>query len=203
VTEGTNCTATGTYAGDANHAGSSSSAKLTITPAASSVTVTGGSFVYNGASHPATASASTAVGSLTNPTAVTITYSGSCTVAPTTVAEGTSCTATGTYAGDANHAGSSSTAAIVITRTAQTITFTSMIVSATSTSGLAVSFTTSTPNVCSVAPVLDGSNNPIPGKALVTLISGNWADCSVQADQSGTNDVSPAPSVKAVLTTTP
>jgi hypothetical protein len=54
-----------------------------------------------------------------------------------------------------------------------------------------------------VAPVLDSNNNPVPGKALVTLTSGSWANCSVLADQPGTNDVTPAPEVTAVLTAAP
>jgi len=76
-------------------------------------------------------------------------------------------------------------------------------VTATSTSGFAVSFASGTPNICSVGPALDSSNNPIPGKALVTLISGSWAQCSVLADQPGTNDVTPAPEVLGVFSTTP
>jgi hypothetical protein len=200
VPDGSSCTATGTYAGDGNHAGSFNTATITISKAPSSVSVTGGTFIYDGAAHAATGLASTAVGTLTNPASVAITYSGSCTVAPTTVAESTSCTATGTYLGDANHSGNSGTTSIIITKAGQTITFTSMIVSATASSGLAVSFSTSTPNVCSVGPVLDTSSNPVPGKALVMLKSGTWAQCSVVADQVGSNDVTPAPEVTAVLT---
>jgi hypothetical protein len=95
VAQGTGCTATGTYAGDANHFGSFNTAGVTITLASSFVTVTGGSFPYDGTAHVATGLAGTTAGTLTNPGAVLITYSGSCTVAPTTVAEGTTCTATG------------------------------------------------------------------------------------------------------------
>lgn len=203
VPDGASCTATGTYAGDANHLGSANTATITITKAGSSVTVTGGTFVYNGLPHPATGVASTTGGTLTLPATVVITYSGSCSSAPISVADGASCTATGTYAGDANHTGSSNTGSIVITKAGQTISFTSMIVTATSTSGLAVSFTSATPAICSVAPVLDSNNNPVPGKALVTLTSGSWANCSVLADQPGTNDVTPAPEVTAVLTAAP
>jgi len=201
VAQGTSCLATGTYAGDANHAGSSNTAGITITPAGSSVTVTGGSFPYDGAAHAATGLASTAAGSLTNPAAVGITYSGSCTSAPTTVAEGASCLATGTYSGDANHLSSFNTANVVITKGSQTITFTSMVVTATATSTGNVSFSSGTPANCSVAQVLDISNNPVvPGQALVTLLSGTWANCSVLATQSGTSDYNPAPQATAVLT---
>jgi hypothetical protein len=194
VPEGTTCTATGTYLGDANHNGSSDTATVTITPASSYVTVNGGTFTYDGTAHPATAVAATSVGSLSNPSAVVISYSGSCLVAPTTVAEGASCTATGTYSGDANHSGSSNSAAIVIVKADQTIAFTSMIITATSTSGLAPSMTSGTPAICSVVPVA-------PGQALVTLNAGTWSQCSVLADQAGNDDVNPAEQAKAVLTT--
>jgi len=192
-----------TYDGGTNYVSTSGAFSDVINKAGSSVSITGGTYVYDGQAHPATASASTQVATLTNPTAVSISYSGSCNVAPTTVAEGSSCTATGTYLGDANHAGSIVTATIVITQTGQIIRFTSIIVTATSTSGFAVSFASGTPNICSVGPALDSSNNPIPGKALVTLISGSWAQCSVLADQPGTNDVTPAPEVLGVFSTTP
>jgi hypothetical protein len=122
VADGTSCTATGTYAGDANHTGSSNTASITITKAGSTVAVTGGSFVYDTTAHAATGLASTTAGSLTNSTDVAITYTGSCSVAPTTVAEGSTCTATGTYAGDANHNGGSNTASITITKATQTVT---------------------------------------------------------------------------------
>ena len=169
-----------------------------ISKAASSVTVTGGSFTYDGSAHAASAVASTTVGALSNPNAVVISYSGSCTAAPTTVAEGSSCTATGTYPGDENHSGSSNSATIVINKAGQTITFTSMIVTASATSGQPVSFSSSNPGVCSVTPV-PGSND----QALVTLLSGSWSDCSVLANQGGGDNYSPAPQAAAVLKVTP
>jgi hypothetical protein len=200
VPEGTSCTATGTYPGDANHDGSSNTTTITITKADSSVTVTGGTYIYDGLAHPATASASTLVGTLTNPSDVAITYSGTCSVAPTTVAEGTTCTATGTYLGDANHSGSSGSASIVISKAEQSITFTSMILTATASSGLPTTLSSATPAICSVAAVLDGSNNPIPGKGLVTLNAGTWPQCVVVANQPGNGDYNAASQAPAVLT---
>jgi hypothetical protein len=182
------------FSGGTNYVSTSGTVANTINKASSSVSVIGGTYTYDvGWAHPATGSASTSVGSLTQPATVVISYSGSCTVAPTTVAEGTSCTATGTYAGDANHTGSSNTASISITKASQTITFTSMVVTATATSLGTVSFSTSTPTFCTVVPVS-------AGQALVTLTTGTWAQCSVQANQSGTDNYGPAAQATAVLT---
>jgi len=200
VPEGTSCTATGTYPGDANHEGSSNTTTITITKADSAVSITGGTYTYDGLAHPATASASTSVGTLANPSAVAITYSGTCSVAPTTVAESTNCTATGTYLGDANHLGSSASTTIVISKAEQSITFTSMVLTAAASSGLPTTLSSATPAICSVAAVLDGSNNPIPGKGLVTLNAGTWPQCVVVANQAGNGDYNAASQAPAVLT---
>ena len=89
-----------------------------------SVVVTGGSFVYNGSPRTATASVSGLGTGITQ--TVTWSYSGSCTSAPTTVAEGTSCSAKATYAGDANHFGSNDDDPITITQAPATISFSSL-----------------------------------------------------------------------------
>ncbi|HEY2015817.1 MAG TPA: YDG domain-containing protein [Bryobacteraceae bacterium] len=153
VAEGTSCTATGTYAGDANHNGSSNTATISITKAGSSVTVTGGTFTYDGSSHTATGSATTTSGALTQPATVTIAYNGSCTSAPVTVSDGSSCTATGTYAGDANHNGSSNTATITISIASQAIVFTAFSVSGSAPGGNVTFSTTSPASVCVVSSV--------------------------------------------------
>lgn len=151
VADGTSCTATGTYAGDANHNGSSNTATVIITKASSSVTVTGGTYTYDGNAHAAIASAGTTAGVLTQPATVVITYSGSCTTAPTTVSETSNCTATGTYGGDDNHNGSSNSATIKINAASQTITFTAFSVAGFAPGGT-VTFSTSSPsNVCVVS----------------------------------------------------
>ena len=95
------------------------SAPATITKAPSTTTVTGGSFVYDALPHAATAVV-TGVGVGITQT-VTFTYSGSCSSAPTTVPEGTSCTAKADYAGDVNHDPSYGTANITITKATPTI----------------------------------------------------------------------------------
>jgi hypothetical protein len=172
VAEGVACTATGTYAGDANHNGSSNTATVTINKAGSSVTVTGGVFTYDGSAHAATGSASTTAGTLAQPAVVAITYSGSCSAAPVTVAEGTSCTATGTYAGDDNHNGSSNTATVTINKAGQTITFTAFSVSGSAPGGDVTFSTTSPASVCLVSP------------AGVVTITGP-GPCAVVATQAG------------------
>jgi hypothetical protein len=100
------------FEGDPNYPQSSATANLTVTQAPSMTVVTGGSFPYNGNPHPATVSVTGAGGLSLSPAPI---YSGSCTSAPVTVPQGASCTASYTYAGDANHTGSSGSATITIT----------------------------------------------------------------------------------------
>jgi hypothetical protein len=100
------------YGGDANYAASFTSTTLTIGKAASTTVVTGGSFPYDGTAHGATVSVTGAGGLSLTPAP---TYSGSCTSAPVTVAQGSVCTASYTYAGDNNHNGSSGSAQVSIT----------------------------------------------------------------------------------------
>ena len=102
------CTGTAVYAGDANHTGSSATATLTINKAPSTTTVNGGgSFVYDGSGHPLTAVV-TGVGGLNLPVPVT-----GCIASPTLPAH--NCTGTATFAGDANHLGSTGSASVTIT----------------------------------------------------------------------------------------
>jgi hypothetical protein len=103
---------------------------------------------------------------------------------------------------DPNYLGSAS-GNFVITKASQSITFTTMIVSATATSGGTVAFSTDTPGFCTVNPALDGNNNPVPGQAKVTLTAGNWNQCNVRADQAGNGNYGSASQATAVLTTTP
>ena len=104
----TGCTASYTYAGDANHNGSSDSKTYTITKAASTTTVTVSDATYDGNPHGGIASV-TGVGGLNQ--ALTVYYAGtgstaypSSTIAPTNA--GTYSTSA-SFAGDANHDGSS------------------------------------------------------------------------------------------------
>lgn len=91
---------------------------LVIAKAASVTTVTGGTFTYDGNPHAASVSV-TGAGGLSE--TGTPTYSGSCSSAPTNVAETTACTASFTYAGDANHTGSGDADTITINKASATI----------------------------------------------------------------------------------
>src|SRR5678816_4332971 len=121
VTVTNGCTATASYAGDTNHAGSNGNASITIAKAASTTTVTfePAPYTYRGTAFTATAQA-TGIGlSPVNVTA-SIVYSGDCT--NVTVTNG--CTATASYAGDTNHAGSNGNASITIAKASSTTTVT-------------------------------------------------------------------------------
>jgi hypothetical protein len=101
-----------------DYVSATNSGTLVVAKAGSVTTVTGGTFAYDGSAHAAVV-AVTGAGGLS--TTGTPTYSGSCSSAPTTVAEGTSCTASYTYAGDTNHLGSTGSASLTINKAAATI----------------------------------------------------------------------------------
>jgi hypothetical protein len=108
-------TASATYAGDANHAGSSGSATFTIGQASSTTTVTctAGPFPYSGSAQtPCSASVTGAGGLAASVTPVT--YANN-------VDAGTA-TASASYAGDANHTGSSGSATFTIDKASSTTT---------------------------------------------------------------------------------
>ena len=113
------CTASYTFAGDANHTGSSGSDVIVITKAPSTTVVSdGGSFGFDGNAHAATV-AVTGVGGLNlTPAAV---YSGACSAAPVHVSE-TPCTAGYTFAGDGDHFPSNGSASILIIKAPSTTT---------------------------------------------------------------------------------
>ena len=67
------CTGTATYPGDGNHIGSTGNASIAITPAAPTITVTGGNFVYDGNPHPATGAAK-GIGGVAVPGSFAFTY---------------------------------------------------------------------------------------------------------------------------------
>ena len=109
-------TASYTYAGDANHLGSSDSVNFTIAKASSTTTVTivGGPFTYTG--------------SAITPATVTVTGVGGLSLTPTAsytdnLNAGTAA-ASYTYAGDANHLGSSDSVNFTIAKASSTTTVT-------------------------------------------------------------------------------
>ena len=104
-------TVTASFGGNSNYTPGSSMAAVTINQATSTTTVTGGSFTYDGGAHAAMVLVAGAGGLSLNPTP---TYSGSCSSAPVTVAQGSSCTASYTFAGDLNHTGSNGSASVTI-----------------------------------------------------------------------------------------
>ena len=109
------CTATATFAGDANHEGSSDTKSITIARADSTTTVTfeSGPYVYRGTAFTATASV-TGVGGLGS--SLPVVYGGDC----TNVTNASGCSATATFAGDQNHNGSTDSKSITITKASST-----------------------------------------------------------------------------------
>ena len=108
-------TVTATYAGDANHTGSSNSASITIGQASSSVTATGGNFTYDGTTHTGGSAVVSGAGVVTG--SAVLSYTGD-------QIDAGSYTVTATYAGDANHTGSSNSATITIGKASSTTTAT-------------------------------------------------------------------------------
>jgi Concanavalin A-like lectin/glucanases superfamily/MBG domain (YGX type)/Bacterial Ig-like domain (group 3)/IPT/TIG domain/MBG domain len=105
----------GSYAGSANYEAGSRTATLTIGKATPVVAVNGGTFTYDGASHPATGSVTGVGGAQLGP--LTFTYNGA-TDAP--LSPGTY-NVVASYAGDANYAAASGTATIVINKATPTV----------------------------------------------------------------------------------
>lgn len=101
-------TALGAYAGSTNYAAASRTAAISIGKAPATVSVTGGTFTYDMAAHPASGTVTGANGASLG--APTFTYSGSPN-APTNVGV---YDVIGTFAGDANHDAATGTATITI-----------------------------------------------------------------------------------------
>jgi hypothetical protein len=112
-------TASATFGGDANHNGSSDSKNFTVEKASSTTVVTfeGGPYTYRGTAYTATAKV-TGAGGLSQ--SVDVAYAGDC--VNVTTANG--CTVAATFAGDANHNGSSDTKSITINKADPIVTAT-------------------------------------------------------------------------------
>src|SRR5205823_2707915 len=104
-----------TYAGDANHTGSSDTATITIDKATSTTTATGDEFTYDATTHTGGSAVVSGAGVVTG--SAVLSYSGD------QIDAGTY-TVIATYAGDANHTGSSDTATITIDKASSTTTAT-------------------------------------------------------------------------------
>ena len=130
MTSGTGtCTITGSQAGDTNYNAAPPVTKDVAADKASSTTVvTGGTFTYDTFAHSASVSVTGAGGLSLTPAPV---YSGGCLAAPVNVSQTTptACTASYTYAGDANHTGSTGSATITINKapTVTTVTATNYV----------------------------------------------------------------------------
>ena len=193
-------TASASYAGDANHDGSSNSANFEITKASSTVTVSfeAGPYVYRSSAFTAAASV-TGIGGLSEPASVV--YIGDC----TNVTSANGCAAAATYAGDANHTGSSDSKSITIGKASQTITFSALLnktpgdadftVSAPASSGLSVGFTAS--GQCTVT----GSTVHITGAGSCTITASQGGDSNFDAasDVSQTFTIGAAPATHFAL----
>jgi len=180
---------------DANQAGNSDYAPATMVP--QSFTVNGEAQTITFANPGAQTVATPLTLSATSTSGLTVTFTSTtpsvCTVSGTAVTFLTS----GTCTLDANQAGNSTYAAaamvpqsFTVNGKAQTITFanpgtqtvaTPLTLSATSTSGLAVTFRSTTPSVCTVS-----------GTTAFFLIAGT---CTINANQAGNSVYSPAPTV--------
>ena len=111
-------TANWTFAGNGNYNSASGSANIVITAAPTTVTVTfeSGPYVYRGT--PFTATARATGTELDEDISASIVYSGDC----TNVTSPNGCTATASFAGDTNHAPSTSFASITIGQATPTVT---------------------------------------------------------------------------------
>ncbi len=169
-------TITASQVGDGNYSAASPVPQtLTVSKGTATVTITGLNTTYNGTPRPATAT------TIPNGLPVTLTYDGSATVP----------TAIGTYSVTAtvtspNYQGSA-TATLTIAKGIQTITFGTLpaktignapfTLTATSTSGLAVSYTSSNPAVATVS----GTTVTIVGAGTTTIIASQGGDANYDA----------------------
>jgi len=213
------CAVTGAYIGDLTCANNPASVgpgagTTTITPDVSGtltnfeITVVNGTFTISKAPSVTAVSCPASVpynGSAQTPCTATVTGAGglSQTLTPAytdNVNVGTA-TASASFAGDANHTGSSYSGFFQITGKDQIITFRSFIVGATATSGGAVTFSSGDVTICTVVATDPPTNQAGQYTALVTLVGSNtdWTKCKVLADQTGTTNYNAAPEGTAIL----
>ena len=181
------CTASYTYLGDANHLGSSDSKTYTISKATPTLSVNGGTFTYDGATHGATTTV-TGVGGAPVSGSTTLNYAG---VPPTSYGPSTTApTNAGTYqaravftSSDGNYTNAQGTAQIIINKADSTTTL-----SGTGTftyDGLAHS---ATANVTGIG----GLNQAVPvvysGNCSAAPVNVNESPCSVSATYAGDNN---------------
>jgi hypothetical protein len=189
--------ATANFTGDNNHGSSSDSKNFSIAKATSATTVTcpAGPFVYNGSAFQPCSANATGNGGLNQ--AVPVSYTNN-------VHAGTA-TATASYPGDANHEPSqTSSATFTILQAPQLITFPTIadhmygdapftISASGGASGNPVTFTTDTPQICTVS-----------GNTVTIIYSSiNGSPCTIRASQAGSGDYLPATPVTQSFQVTP
>lgn len=182
------CTITATKAADINYGAATATVGVLVTKAtqpALSVAVSPSSLMLNG-----TATLSTSGGAGTGLVNYSVTTgTGVCSVAGNTLTGSAvgACEITATKAGDSNYEGTSATVMVSVGKALQTINFGALgnkvlgapdfTVSATASSGLAVSFSTDTPLVCTVA----GSTVRLSGMGTCRVIASQNGDASYGA----------------------
>lgn len=197
VNAGTYTVAASFSSGNANYFGGVAIGTLVIAPALPAVTVTGGTFAYNGLPEPATCAAR-GLGGVAVSGACTFAYNGS----PNPPVNG------GTYSVSAaftssnpNYANGTGGGSITITPVSQSITFPPITgtyyvqgtanMQATASSGLPIIYTSTTPLVCSTTA----------GSSTVSLLASGM--CIVAANQPGNANYSAAAQVLASFTIKP
>jgi hypothetical protein len=109
------------FAGDDNYLPATGAAAVVIAKAASTTSVAGGAFTYDGTGHEATTASVSGAGGLSATPSLTYTDAAGNVLAGLPTNAG-SYTVRASYAGDANHTGSSASAAITIARATPTVT---------------------------------------------------------------------------------
>ena len=181
------CTASYTYLGDANHLGSSDSKSYTISKATPTLSVNGGTFTYDGATHGATTTV-TGVGGAPVSGSTTLNYAG---VPPTSYGPSTTAPINaGTYqaramftSSDGNYTNAQGTAQIIINKADSTTTL-----SGTGTftyDGLAHG---ATANVTGIGSLNQAVPVVYSGNCSAAPVNVNESPCSVIATYVGDNN---------------
>ena len=183
------CSLTASVTADSNYTAATSAAFLvTLNKALALVIPSNLIQTYTGSSlQPSVATA---------PAGLSLTYTGSDSLPRTDVGSYN----VGWAINDNNYYGSYS-GTFQITGAAQSITFQSFIVAATSTSGGPVTFSSGDPNLCTVTATDPATNQAGQYTAVVTLAGSNtdWTKCTVLANQAGNDNYKPAAPATAIL----
>ena len=179
-----------TYAGDANHAGSSDSITFTIDPASSTTTVT------------CTVS-ETYTGSAITPCSVSVTGAGGLSLTPAPVYSNNvnagTASASYSYAGDANHAISSDSKTFVINKATTTITLSGLSHTYDGTQKSATA-TTNPIGLTVVSITYDGSSTAPTTIGSYAVVANLTNDNYAAVPATGTLEISPVPKIGQTIT---